>query len=130
MAKRIKNYSVNIGKTSKNDLREIIGYISQNNPINALNVLKRIENRINTLDHFPERGGYAPELLKNNIKDYRQLTESPWRIIYKIDNDIVNVLMIIDSRRNVQDILVEKLLSNVRPSRITGSYFKKRNYTQ
>jgi addiction module RelE/StbE family toxin len=107
-----KKYSVNIGKTAKNDLREIIRYISKNNPMNALNVIKRIVNSINTLDHFPERGGYVPELLKNNIKDYRQLTESPWRIIYKIDNNIVNVLMIIDSRRNVQDILVERLLSN------------------
>jgi hypothetical protein len=68
------------------------------------------------LDHFPERGGYVPELLKNNIKDYRQLTESPWRIIYRIDGDIVNVLMIIDSRRNVQDILMERLLSSASPN--------------
>jgi plasmid stabilization system protein ParE len=114
MADEIKSYNVNISKTAKNNLREIIEYISKNNPMNALNVLKRIEGRINTLDHFPERGGYVPELLKNNIKDYRQLTESPRRIIYKIDDNIVNVLMIIDTRRNVQDILVERLLSNVR----------------
>jgi addiction module RelE/StbE family toxin len=107
---KIKNYSVNINKTAENDLREIIRYISQNNPMNALDVLKRIEDRINTLNRFPERGGYVPELLKNNIKDYRQLIEPPWRIIYKIDNDIVNVLIIIDSRRNAQDILVEKLI--------------------
>jgi mRNA-degrading endonuclease RelE of RelBE toxin-antitoxin system len=91
---------------------EVLGqaHISINNPMNALNVLKRIEDKINTLNHFPERGGYVPELLKNNIKDYRQLIESPWRIIYKIDNDIVNVLLIIDSRRNTQDILIEKLI--------------------
>ena len=111
MAEEIKIYTVNINKTAKNDLREIIRYISKNNPMNALNILKRIENRINTLDHFPERGGYVPELLKNNIKDYRQLIESPWRIIYKIDNNIVNVLLIIDSRRNTQDIFVEKLVN-------------------
>ena len=58
----------------------------------------------------PERGGYVPELLKQNIKDYRQLIESPWRIIYKIDKNTVNVLIIIDSRRNTQDILIEKLI--------------------
>jgi mRNA-degrading endonuclease RelE of RelBE toxin-antitoxin system len=49
--------------------------------------------------------------VRDNIKDYRQLIESPWRIIYKIDNEIVNVLLIIDSRRNTQDILVEKLIN-------------------
>jgi addiction module RelE/StbE family toxin len=110
MDDKIKIYTVNVNKTAKNDLREIIKYISKNNPMNALNVLKRIEDRISTLNKFPERGGYVPELLKNNIKDYRQLIEPPWKIIYKIDNDIVNVLVIIDSRRNTQDILVERLI--------------------
>ena len=78
--------------------------------MNAQNVLKRIEARIVSLENFPERGGYVPELLKHNIKDYRQLIESPWKIIYNIANDIVNILTIIDSRRNTQDILVEKLI--------------------
>jgi addiction module RelE/StbE family toxin len=110
MDEEIKEFTVNVTKTAKNDLREIVKYVSKNNPMNAINILKRIENRINSLTHFPEKGGYVPELLQNNIKDYRQLIESPWRIIYKIDSDIVNVLLIIDSRRNNQDVLVEKLI--------------------
>jgi len=110
MDEKIKVFTVNVNKTAKNDLREIVKYVSKNNPMNAINILKRIENRINSLTHFPEKGAYVPELLQNNIKDYRQLIESPWRIIYKIDNDIVNVLLIIDSRRNTQDILMEKLI--------------------
>ncbi|MCL2481652.1 MAG: hypothetical protein FWF38_08075, partial [Spirochaetaceae bacterium] len=59
---------------------------------------------------FPYRGGYVPELLVRNIKDYRQMIEEPWKIIYKVDNNIVNILTIIDSRRNLQDILIKKLL--------------------
>jgi len=110
MDDKLKHFTVNVNKTAKNDLREIISYISKNNPMNALKILKKVEDRINSLKHFPERGGYVPELLKNNIKDYRQLIESPWRIIYKIDKDIVNVLIIIDSRRNTQDILIERLI--------------------
>ena len=110
MAKKIKIYTIHVSKSAKNDLREIIKFISKENPMNSLDVLKRIEARINSLEKFPERGGYVPELFKHNIKDYRQLLESPWKIIYKIDNDIVNVLIIIDSRRNTQDILVEKLI--------------------
>jgi toxin ParE1/3/4 len=110
MGDKLKRFTVYVNKTAKNDLREIIKYISKNNPMNAINVLKKIEDRINTLNHFPERGGYVPELLRKNIKDYRQLIESPWRIIYKIDKNIVNVLIIIDSRRNTQDILLERLI--------------------
>ena len=110
MPEKIKKFIVNVNKTAKNDLREIIKYISKNNPMNGLGILKKIEERISTLDHFPERGGYVPELLKNNIKDYRQLIESPWRIIYKINDNIVNVLLIIDSRRNAEDMLIERLI--------------------
>ena len=105
-----KIFDVNVNKTAKNDLRGIVKFISKSNPINALNVLKRIQDRIDSLYKFPEKGGYVQELLKYNIKDYRQLMESPWRIIYKIDGTIVNVIMVIDSRRNTQDLLVEKLL--------------------
>src|SRR5215510_11553534 len=110
MPKEKMVYTVKVSKSAKNDLREIIRFISKENPMNALDVLKRIEDRINSLDHFPERGGYVPELLKNKIKDYRQLIESPWKIIYKIEGQKVDVLIIIDSRRNTQDILIEKLI--------------------
>jgi addiction module RelE/StbE family toxin len=110
MAEEIKKYNVNVTANAKKDLREIISYVSQNNPQNALKILERIEARIKTLDHFPNRGGYVPELLKKNIKEYRQITESPWRIIYRVDKDIVTILLIIDSRRNMQDILTQRLI--------------------
>ena len=110
MTEKIKAYTVNVSKSAKNDLKEIIRFIAKENPMNSLDVLKRIETRIKSLEKFPEKGGFVPELLKHNIKDYRQLIESPWKIIYKIDNDTVNILIIIDSRRNTQDILVEKLI--------------------
>ena len=110
MPEKIKIYTVNISKSAQNDLKEIVKYIAKNNPRISLDVLKKIKDRINSLKKFPERGGYVQELLKHNIKDYRQLIEPPWKIIYKIDINIVNILIIIDSRRNTQDILVEKLI--------------------
>ena len=109
----IKEYFVNMTQNAENDLNEIITFISQNNPINALRIMDKIKERVYSLKHFPQKGSYVPELLARNIKDYRQVTESPWKIIYKIDGKIVNVLVIIDSRRNLQDILVNKLLGNI-----------------
>ena len=110
MDDKLKTYTVNVSKSAKNDLEEIIKFIAVDNPMIVQDILNRIETKINSLKNFPEKGGYIPELLKHNIKDYMQLIESPWRIIYDIDDDIVNVLVIIDSRRNTQDILVEKLI--------------------
>ena len=103
-------YVVNITQNAENDLNEIIFFIAQKNPQTAIKIMERIQSKIKTLDHFPNRGSYVPELLVKNIKEYRQITEPPWRIIYKLDNGIVNILSIVDSRRNLQDILIKKLL--------------------
>jgi len=105
-----EKYIVNITQNAENDLDEIITYIAQENPQTAIKILEKIQAKIKTLDHFPNRGGYVPELLAKNIKDYRQIIESPWKIVYKIDDNIVNILTVIDSRRNLQDILIKKLL--------------------
>jgi addiction module RelE/StbE family toxin len=105
-----EKYIVNMTQNAENDLNEIVMFIAQNNPQTALKIMERIQAKINTLDHFPNRGAYVPELLSKNIKDYRQLTESPWKIIYRVDDGNVYILAIIDSRRNLQDVLIKKLL--------------------
>ncbi|GHV83080.1 plasmid stabilization protein [Spirochaetia bacterium] len=104
-------YSVYITKSAENDLNQIISYIAENNPRNALEIYERLKAKIFSLSQFPNKGAYVPELLKQNIKDYRQLLEKPWRIIYKVEDTEVKILLVLDSRRNVQDILFEKLIA-------------------
>jgi len=108
--KKYKKYIINITQNAENDLDEIITFIAQNNPQNAIKIMERIQAKIKTLDHFPNRGSYVPELLAKNIKDYRQIIEAPWKIVYKVNDDIINILTIIDSRRNLKDILLKKLI--------------------
>jgi len=114
MAKKtVKDYDeyiVKMTQNSVNDLNEIIEFISKNNPRNAEVIMEKIYKKIKSLNHFPNRGGYVPELLLRNIKDYRQITEEPWKIIYKVNGNKVNISAIIDSRRNLKDILIKKLL--------------------
>jgi len=110
MAETTKIYSVNVTQNAENDLDEIILYIAQDNTQTALKILDRLQKKIYSLKNYPERGRRVPELLDKNIKDYRELIETPWRIIYKIENNDVHVLMVIDGRRNVNDILMKKLL--------------------
>jgi len=113
MTKRTKDYEeyfVNMTKMAENDLIEIVDFIAQERPQTAKKVMERIRAKVYSLDHFPERGGYVPELLARNIKTYRQLIELPWKIIYRVDGKTVNILAIVDSRRNLQDILIKKLL--------------------
>jgi hypothetical protein len=52
----------------------------------------------------------VPELQKEGITIYRELVVPPWRIIYKIDNDTVYIMALFDSRQNVEEILLQKLI--------------------
>jgi toxin ParE1/3/4 len=112
MAETIKTYSINITQSAENDLDEIILYIAQDNTQTALKILDRLQKKIYSLENYPERGRRVPELLDKNIKDYRELIETPWRIIYKIDNNDIYILRVIDGRRNVSEILMNNLMPN------------------
>lgn len=64
MAEELEKYTVNITQNAENDLDEIISYISRNNPQTALKILKKLQDRIQTLDHFPYKGGMFPNYCK------------------------------------------------------------------
>ena len=107
-----KTYDVVMTKTAENDLNEIILYIAQDNIQIALNIFERLQKRVLSLKHFPEKGRVVPELKDQNIVEYREIIETPWRVFYKIGEEKVFVLNIIDGRRNVQDILMTKLMNS------------------
>ena len=103
-------YKIRIPNSVKIDIEEIVEYYFEDNrPDYAQKILNSLVSRINSLIIFPNKGRVVPELLDYNINEYRELIESYWRIIYRIDNNIVEIFAVIDSRRNVQDLLVEKL---------------------
>jgi toxin ParE1/3/4 len=110
MTEELMEYSVAVTQTAEDDLDDIISYIANDNAQIALKILDKLQKAINSLKYFPERGRRVPELLDKNIKGYRELIETPWRIIYKIENNDVSVITVIDGRRNVQDILTKKLI--------------------
>ncbi len=95
---------------SENDLKEIIEYISVDNPHNALNILRKIKKKASSLYTLPERGRIVPELQDQGILHYRELIAPPWRLIYRIAEQKIFVLSVIDSRQNVEDILLKRLI--------------------
>jgi toxin ParE1/3/4 len=64
------------------------------------------------LESFPLRGRTIPELSSQNIEGYRELVESPWRIIYKMADDKVYIVCVFDGRRSYESILLNRILSN------------------
>ena len=95
---------------AKNDLKNIIEYISVNSPQNAIKILKKIKKKASNLYTLSERGRIVPELQGQGISQYRELVIPPWRLIYRIDERKIYVLSVIDSRQNVEDILLNRLI--------------------
>jgi len=105
-----KTYKVNWANVAENDLIEIIEYISIESPADALKILQKIKKMASSLYSLPERDRVVPELQDQGILTYREIVIPPWRIIYRISENEVYVLTVLDARRNVEDILLKRLV--------------------
>ena len=106
----MNKYSVLWTKTAEQDLGNILDYIAQDSPDRALEILHMIRTSASALTSMPERGRIVPELKVHGISTYRELVISPWRMIYRTEGKSVIILTVIDGRRNLEDILLDRLL--------------------
>ncbi|MBC2715260.1 MAG: type II toxin-antitoxin system RelE/ParE family toxin [Desulfobacteraceae bacterium] len=103
-------YEVVWARVAENDLKEIIDYIAIDSPANALKIFQKIKKKASSLYTMPERCRIVPELKDQGIMQYRELIVPPWRIIFRIAEIKVYVLSVLDSRRNIEDILLKRLI--------------------
>ncbi len=107
----MKKYKVLIDPEAKRDLKEIFLYIALNDSISSANkLLVSLEKTLYKLEKFPERGHIPQELRQTGIKKYLEILRRPYRIFYEIDKSLVYIHCALDGRRNVQEILSERLL--------------------
>lgn len=59
---------------------------------------------------FPERDAYPKELIALGIRDYRQISFKPYRVIYRVIGQKVYIYVIADGRRDMQSLLARRLL--------------------
>ncbi len=94
------------------DLEELYGYIAlHDTPRKADYVLTQIEKALSRLSEFPDGGVYPKELLALGIREYREIFFKPYRIIYRVIDKNVFVLLIVDGRRDMQSLLQRRLLN-------------------
>ena len=70
----------------------IYGYISQNSPVYAKKMADRITRRSEQISDFPMSGRKVPEYESDEI---REVNEKPYRIIYRIKPDQIDVLAVV-----------------------------------
>jgi toxin ParE1/3/4 len=59
---------------------------------------------------MPDRGHVPPELERIGVLEFREVFYKPYRIIYQIIGNNVYIHCILDGRRDMQDILQQRVL--------------------
>lgn len=92
------------------DLEELYDYIELHDvPGKADYVLNQIEKAFASLSENPVRGAHPKELLAVGVREYREIFFKPYRIIYRLIDENVYVMVIADGRRDMQTLLQRRL---------------------
>jgi addiction module RelE/StbE family toxin len=97
-------------RSARRDLESILNYIADRSQQAALGTLDRVEARAKSLATLADRGRVVPELGRLHLTDYRELVVPPYRMAYRVDEPRVLVLAVLDARRSLEDILLDRLL--------------------
>jgi addiction module RelE/StbE family toxin len=81
-------------------LVNIYEYISLNSPTYAKQMVDRITGRSVQIADNPQSGRMVPEY---QAEDIRELIEKPYRIIYRVKHDQIDVLAVIHGARLLPD---------------------------
>jgi toxin ParE1/3/4 len=104
-------YTIAVDPSAENDLDGITEYVAAHDSVDrAIDVATRIEQSFEALETLPNRGAYPKELLEYGNRDFREIYFKPYRIIYRIVERTVIVVLIADGRRDMRSLLSRRLL--------------------
>lgn len=96
--------------SARSDLRGIVGYVArQGRPLVARDVARRIERSVGTLARHPQRCRRVPEHENAPGPELRETFASPWRLMLRIDGRQVQIVAVVDGRRNLHEWLPLRL---------------------
>ena len=83
-------------------LRQILAYIAADSPANAVAMVDRIIARAESLEKLSLRGRRVPEYDQDDVFE---VGEPPYRIIYRVTANLVQILTIMHERQLLPDEL-------------------------
>jgi toxin ParE1/3/4 len=81
-------------------LGAIAEYVSRSSPVYAEQLVQRITSRLEQVLVFPASGSAVAEV---SAAEVRQVLEWPYRIIYRLRHDAIEVIAIVHGRRDLRE---------------------------
>jgi toxin ParE1/3/4 len=103
-------YRVVWAEAAARDLEQIVLFIASDTPLTAERLLRKLRRGAQSLTRSPLRGRIVPELLHFGMRRWRELIVRPYRLVYRVAGRTVVVLAVFDGRRDLEDILLERLV--------------------
>lgn len=106
-------YRVALTVGAEHDLDSVCTYLERQLGPDAVDEwLNKFDEAIGSLETFPDRGSVPAELETLGIKDFRQKNLKPYRIIYRVMEAIVFIMVVAHASRDFQSLLQERLLTD------------------
>lgn len=90
-------------------VEEIIDGFAADDYENAISVVEGIQLTGDKLELFPLRGRHVPEVKHLGAMGLHEVFYKVWRIIYEVREAQVNILLVVDGRRNLDEVLLQTL---------------------
>lgn len=104
-------HAVSIVAAAEDDLFDIYRYVASADSIaRAERLIQILQELCLSLEEFPDRGHIPPELESIGVLDYREVHYESYRVIYQVIGMDVYVHCVLDGRRDLQELLLERLL--------------------
>jgi len=104
-------YTVHLVIDAENDLLDIYRYVARHDSAEkAGRLMDNLEKTMTKLETLPLRGHHPPELERIGVLEFREIFFKPYRIIYQVNNKDVYVHSVLDARRDLQEILQQRML--------------------
>ena len=104
-------FGVQILQEAEQDLRQTLRWVSINDsPIKARSLIEKLIKCCITLEELPYRGHTLKELERIAVKDYLEIHQGPYRIIYQVREQTVFIHAVLDGRRDLLELLEKRLL--------------------
>ena len=107
-------YRLRWSKTAEDDLSAILEYVTRSEGADrALALYEDLRRRVSTLNSLPRRARVVPELEAVGLQEFRELLVGPYRLCFRLDGRVVVLLAVLDGRRDLAELLIERALRGV-----------------
>jgi addiction module RelE/StbE family toxin len=97
--------TINWTDNALQDLNEIKAYIARDSDFYATRFIEKLIDGVGSLSSFPEMGRKVPEAQSELI---RELIYRPYRIIYKINKNYIDIITVVNSHMDLNNPSLQK----------------------